>query len=80
MKILAGNVLLRPESNDQVVNGIIIPDAVKTPQKEAVVVTTGGNVEVEVGDRVIFDERSATKVVMDEEYYLMKGDRVLYVY
>lgn len=81
MNILAENVLIEPQSNEKVVGGVIIPDTVRTSQKDGIVVTAGDKTEVKEGDRVIFNMSSATKVVIDEnEYYLMKGYKILYIY
>ena len=80
MNVLPHNVLLKPLTSDKVINGVIIPDFTKVPHKDATVVSAGEETEVSIGDRVKFDERSATKVVVDEEYFLLRGDKILYVY
>lgn len=68
--------------------GIIIPDTAKEKPQEGEVIAVGNgkildngtkvNIEVKVGDRVLFSKYSGTEVKMDgDEYTIMREDDIL---
>lgn len=78
----------RVEADEEVRGGIVIPDTAKEKPQEGEVVAVGdgktlenGQVQqlnVNVGDRVLFGKYSGTEVTLDdEEYLIMREDEVL---
>ncbi len=81
-------LLSREEETEQVRGGIIIPDSAKEkPQRATVVAVGDGKVldngarlqlNVKVGDTVLFGKYSGTEVKVDgTEFIIMKEDEVL---
>jgi len=81
-KPLRDRVLVRYSSEEEkTAGGLFIPDAAKEkPQKGTVVAVGPGRVtddgkrqamEIKVGDTVLFDKYSGSKIKIDEEEYLI---------
>ena len=81
-------VVRRIEEGEQVRGGIIIPDTAKEkPQQGEVVAAGQGKVlengtrtelDVKVGDRVLFGKYSGTEIKLDgEEFLIMREDEIL---
>jgi chaperonin GroES len=81
-------VVRRIEQQEQVMNGIIIPDTAKEKPQEAEVVAAGrgkrledGKVvamDVKVGDRILFGKYSGSDIKIDGvEYLILREDEVL---
>jgi chaperonin GroES len=81
-------VVRRIETQETVMNGIIIPDTAKEKPQEAEVVAAGkgkrledGKVvplDVKVGDRILFGKYSGSDIKIDgEEYLILREDEVL---
>ncbi|HZS46330.1 MAG TPA: co-chaperone GroES [Blastocatellia bacterium] len=81
-------VVRRIEEQETVRGGIIIPDTAKEkPQQGEVVAAGQGKVlengtkielDVKVGDRVLFGKYSGTEIKLDgEEYLIMREDEIL---
>ena len=75
-------------SEDTVLNGIIIPDSAKEKPQEAEVMAAGrgkrledGTVvplDVKVGDRILFGKYSGSDIKIDgQEYLILREDEVL---
>ena len=78
----------RLDEKEMVKGGIIIPDSAKEKPMEGKVVAVGNgktldngkvvNLEVKVGDRILFGKYSGTEIKLDEEEYLiMREEEVL---
>lgn len=88
-KPLRDRILVKySEENEKTAGGLYIPDAAKEkPQKGVVIATGKGRVtddgklqamEVKVGDVVLFDKYSGSKVTMDDvEYLIIKEEDIL---
>jgi chaperonin GroES len=81
-------VVKRIEQGEQVQGGIIIPDTAKEKPQEGEVVAVGqgkrlenGKVvqlDVKVGDRILFGKYSGSEIKIEgEEYVIMREDEVL---
>lgn len=81
-------VVKRLEAEEEVRGGIIIPDTAKEkPQQGEVVAVGNGKIlengtrlemDVKVGDRVLFGKYSGTEVKIDgEEYLILREDEIL---
>jgi chaperonin GroES len=81
-------VVRRIEDQETVRGGIIIPDTAKEkPQQGEVVAAGQGKIldsgtkielDVKVGDRVLFGKYSGTEIKLDgEEYLIMREDEIL---
>ena len=74
---LAGKVLVKPELAEQkTASGIIIPDSAKEKPQRGKVVATGKSkkdeeIEVNVGDMVLYGKYSGTEIKIDNEDYLI---------
>ncbi len=91
IKPLADRVVVKPlEETEQMKGGLYIPDTAKEkPQQGEIVAVGPGRVsdegkrielEVEVGDRVIYGKYSGTEVtVADEDYLILRETDVLAV-
>jgi chaperonin GroES len=91
IKPLADRVVVKPlEETEQMKGGLYIPDTAKEkPQQGEIVAVGPGRVsdegkrielEVEVGDRVIYGKYSGTEVtVADEDYLILRESDVLAV-
>ena len=82
VKPLADRVVVKPlEDAEQMRGGLYIPDTAKEkPQQGEIVAVGGGKVtdegkridlEVKVGDRVLYGKYSGTEVTLDNEQYLI---------
>lgn len=68
---------------DKTSGGIIIPDTAREKPREGEIVAmpTGSDIEVSVGDRVIYKSFSGTEITFNEEKYLLiPSDDVLAKY
>jgi chaperonin GroES len=81
-------VVKRVEEKEQVKGGIIIPDTAKEKPQEGEVVAVGqGKVldngtrlemDLKVGDRILFGKYSGTEIKVDgEDFLIMREDEVL---
>ena len=81
----------RIEEQEQVINGIFIPDTAKEkPQQGEVVAVGEGKIlengtrrplEVKAGDRVLFGKYGGSEIKIDgEEYLIMREDEILGVF
>ncbi len=81
-------VVKRVEEKETVRGGIIIPDTAKEKPQEGEVVAVGNgkvlengtrvNMEVKVGDRILFGKYAGSEVKLDgEEYLIMREDDIL---
>jgi chaperonin GroES len=81
-------VVRRIEQQEQVQNGIIIPDSAKEKPQEGEVVATGrgrrledGSVvplDVKAGDRILFGKYSGSDIkINSDEYLILREDEVL---
>ena len=89
IKPLADRVLVKrlEEEEEQKIGGIIIPDTAKEKPQEAEIVAVGPGktedgkrieLEVKVGDKVLFGKYSGTEVKIEgEEYLIMREDDIL---
>ncbi|UCF18723.1 MAG: co-chaperone GroES [Gemmatimonadota bacterium] len=91
LKPLADRVVVRPlEETEQMKGGLYIPDTAKEKPQQGEVVAVGPGrmsddgkrieVELKVGDRVIYGKYSGTEVtVEDEDYLILRESDVLAV-
>jgi len=81
-------VIRRVEQQETVQNGIIIPDSAKEKPQEGEVVAAGrgkrledgtvAQLDVKVGDRILFGKYSGSEIKIDgEEYLILREDEVL---
>jgi len=81
-------VIRRIDAQEQVLNGIIIPDTAKEKPQEGEVVAAGKgkrledgkiiSLDVKVGDRILFGKYSGSDIKIDgEEYLILREDEVL---
>ena len=86
LKPLADRIVVKAaEKEEMTKGGLVLPDTVKEKPVEGEVVAVGtGRVldngsrqpmEVKVGDRVIYSKYSGTEVKVEEETYLVIGER-----
>ncbi|MBK8805376.1 MAG: co-chaperone GroES [Bacteroidales bacterium] len=83
---LAGKVLIKPKAAEQkTASGIIIPDSAKEKPLQGEVVAVGKpkkdeEMEIKVGDQVLFGKYSGTELTIDgDNYLLMSQTDVLYI-
>ena len=74
LKPLGNRVVLKyQEAEEKTKSGIILPDSAKEKPQEVVVVAVGSDgekeMQVKVGDKVIYSEYAGTEVKLDEEKY-----------
>lgn len=87
IKPLSDRVLVKPlEEKEMVKGGIIIPDTAKEKPQEGEIVAAGPgklnekservNLEVKVGDKILYGKYSGTEVKLSDENYLImrEGD------
>lgn len=91
LKPLADRVVVKPVTQEErTKGGIVLPDTAKDKPQEGEVVAVGPGrildngtrveMEVKVGDRVIFSKYSGTEVKIDgEEYLIMRESDILAV-
>ena len=89
MRPLQDRVLVkRVEEEEKTVGGIIIPDTAKEKPQEGTIIAVGkGKVldngtkielDVKVGDKILFSKYAATDIKLeDEEYLIMREDDIL---
>lgn len=76
-KPLAGKVLVKPESaEEKTVSGIILPDSAKEKPLQGKVIAVGKakkdeEMEVAVGDSVLYGKYAGTELTFDGEKYLL---------
>ncbi len=81
-------VVKRLEEQEQVRGGIIIPDTAKEKPQQGEVVAVGNgkvldngtkvNLDVKVGDRVLFGKYSGSEVkIGEQEYLILREDEIL---
>lgn len=85
-KILAGKVLVKPQpAEEKTSSGIIIPDSAKEKPLSGEVVLVGAakkdeEMEVKVGDTVLYGKYGGTELSIDgEDYLLISQSDVLYI-
>jgi len=80
-KVLNGKILIKQDEFQKTKGGIIIPGTVEKPRSGTVVAVGGDTpktkMEVEVGDRVLYDEHSGTTVILEEEDFENHGEFIL---
>ncbi|HDM32309.1 MAG TPA: co-chaperone GroES [Deltaproteobacteria bacterium] len=79
------NVLIKldPEKEEKSPGGIIIPDTAreKSNEGEIVAIAAGASEEISVGDRVIYDDSSSTKIKFEGvEYVIVPASDILAKY
>ncbi len=85
VKPLGNRVLVKPVEETMKKGGIIIPDTAKEkPQKgEVISVATGKdseNIEVKVGDKILFGKYAGTEITINgEEHLILNADDILAV-
>jgi len=86
-KVIAGKVLVRPsEAEEKTAGGIYIPDSAKDAPLNGEIVLVGTalkdqNVEVKVGDKVMYGKYSGTELSIDNENYLLIAQSdILYIF
>jgi len=69
------NIVLKLDEigEDKTSGGIIIPDTAreKSQEGEVVAIPAGSDIEISVGDRVIYKSFSGTDITFEEEKYLL---------
>jgi len=85
-KILAGKVLVKPETaEEKTASGIIIPESAKEKPLKGKVVLVGEakkdeSMEVKTGDLVLYGKYSGTELNIDgEDYLLISQNDILYI-
>jgi chaperonin GroES len=85
-KVLAGKVLVKPqEAEAKTASGIIIPDSAKEKPRQGTVVLAGAakkdeDMEVKVGDVVLYGKYAGQELTIDgEDYLLVSQSDVLYI-
>jgi chaperonin GroES len=85
-KVLAGKVLVKPqEAEAKTASGIIIPDSAKEKPRQGKVVLAGAakkdeEMEVKVGDVVLYGKYAGQELTIDgEDYLLVSQSDVLYI-
>ena len=75
-------IIQRLDEGEQKVGGIIIPDSAKEKPQRGIVQAIGKKVEhVKVGDQVLFDKYSGSKLrIEDEECLILKEEDILGVF
>ncbi len=86
VKPLADRVLIEPmEAEEKTTSGIYIPDTAKEkPQKGTIIAVGAGtkdvNMEVKVGDVVLYGKYAGTEITIDgKDYLIMKQSDILAV-
>jgi len=77
---LADRVVIRPlEETEQMKGGLYIPDSAKEKPQSGKVEATGDEVKaLKVGDKILFDRYSGSKINIDnKEYLIIKEEDVL---
>ena len=89
IKPLHDRVLVkRIDSKEEIKGGIVIPDTAKEKPQEGEIIAVGNgkildngtklNLEVKVGDRILFGKYSGTEVKIDDkEYLIMREEEIL---
>lgn len=81
-------ILKRIEEKEQIRGGIIIPDTAKEKPQEAEVIAVGSGrigkdgkrteLDVKVGDKVLFGKYSGTEIKLDdEEFLILREEEIL---
>ncbi len=75
VKPLGARVIVKPiEEPEKTSAGLYLPDTAKEKSMEGEVVAVGkldDGIELKVGDRVIYQKYAGTKIVLDDEEYLI---------
>ncbi len=86
-KVIAGKVLIKPsQAEEKTTGGIYIPDSAQDAPLYGEVILVGGalkdqNVEVKIGDKVMYGKYSSTDLVIeDETYLLISQSDILYIF
>ncbi|NLM46534.1 MAG: co-chaperone GroES [Firmicutes bacterium] len=89
IKPLGDRVVIKPlEAEEKTASGIVLPDKAKEKPQEGEVMAVGTGrlldngtrveMEVAVGDRVLFSKYAGTEIKIDgEEYLIMRQDDIL---
>ena len=83
IKPIGDRVLVKHiEEKEQVRGGIIIPDSAKEKPQRGIVQAIGKKVEnIKVGDQVLFDKYSGSKLrIEDEECLILKEEDILGIF
>jgi len=78
-KVLAGKVLVKPmEAEEKTASGIYIPDSAKEKPQQGTIMLVGAakkdeQVEVKVGDTVLYGKYSGTEITINNDKYLLKN-------
>ena len=75
-------IVKRVQEEEKTKGGIIIPDSAKEKPQRAIVQAVGKKVEnVNVGDQVLFDKYSGSKLrIEDEECLILKEEDILGIF
>lgn len=86
LKPLGDRVVIKPQPREEVTkSGIVLPDTAKEKPQEGLVVAVGPGrmledgkraaMEVSEGDRVIYAKYAGTEIKLDDEEYLILGEK-----
>ncbi|NLK15678.1 MAG: co-chaperone GroES [Bacteroidales bacterium] len=85
-KVLAGKVLVKPmEAEEKTASGIYIPDSAKEKPQQGTIMLVGAakkdeQVEVKVGDTVLYGKYSGTEITINnDKYLLMNQSDILFI-
>ncbi len=86
-KVIAGKILVKPAAaEEKTASGLYIPDSAKDKPLQGEVVLVGNalkdqNVEVKVGDVVMYGKYGGTELNIDgEDYLLISQSDILYIF
>jgi len=89
IKPLADRVVIKVlEAEEKTASGIVLPDKAKEKPQEGEVIAVGGGrilengtrveMDVKVGDRILFSKYAGTEIKLDgKEYLIMRQDDIL---
>lgn len=86
LKPLGDRVVIKPQPREEVTkSGIVLPDTAKEKPQEGIVVAVGPGrlledgkrapMEVNEGDRVIYAKYAGTEIKLEDEDYLILGEK-----
>lgn len=77
--MLGDKVMVKPTSvKSETMSGIIIPDQAREKPQEGTIIAAREGMEVSVGDRVIFSQRSGKDFEHEGERFLIMKENELY--
>ena len=79
MKVTRGNYLIKVDKIEATSKMFELTDEDKKISDRATVIAVGPDSVVEVGDRVVFNNRSGRFVVLDEKEYMLVADHDIFI-